>query len=100
LNQHNRHFLWSLNTSPRLESLVGLEVATLQPTKAKLERKAKDLFSFTVEYQNGCSRTHVHGGTFSEFVEFVILLLERCGIRLFHPADHTALSNWGLSSNS
>lgn len=100
LNDHNRHFLWSLNTAPRVEILIGLEVATLQPTKATLQRKSKDLFSLTIEYSNGSSRTHVHGGTFTEFIDFAILLLERCGIRLFHPADHIALSNWGLIANS
>jgi hypothetical protein len=97
LNEHNHRFLWSLNKNPRVEFLVGLEVSTLQSTKVKLDRNSRDYFSLTVQYQSGSSRTHIHGGDFSEFVEFAILLLERCGVRLFHPEDHIALNNWGLN---
>ena len=98
LNDHNRHFLWALPDSIKKEDLLGLELASLKAVRVLYFSKRRDMFSLTAKMPNGAEYTHLHGGTKETFIDFVLPMLNRLQIRLFHPADSVALSNWGLST--
>lgn len=97
INEHNRHFLWSLSDSIKKESLVGLDLQTLKPVSVIFRRNGPKEFHLTIKVIDGAEYIYIHGGPKEGFIDFVLPLLLRLQIRLFHPADSIALSNWGLS---
>lgn len=76
--------------------LVGLDLKSLKPAHVSYKMKGRNEFHLIVEI-NGAKYIHVHGGEKSTFIEFVLPLLSRLQVRLFHPQDAIALSNWGLN---
>ncbi len=100
LNEHNRHFLWTLPDSTTKAILIGLDLKTLKPAEVFFQRKREREFYLTINITSGAQYTHVHGGLKDSFIDFVLPLLIRLNIRLFHPSDSVVLSNWGLNQAS
>lgn len=98
LADHNRHFLWTL--SSKNEYLIGLDLKSLQSATVTFKLERHNQFFLSVKLANGNQYTHMHLGEQSEFIAFAISLLDRLSIRLFHPQDTVALSNWGLLPRS
>lgn len=88
--------MWSLSDSSTREKLIGLDLKNLEAVKVTF-RKNANIFFLTVTMSDGSEYTHIHGGQKASFIDFVLPLLMRLQVRLFHPMDTIALSNWGLS---
>ena len=98
LTEHNRHFLWRLPESIRHEFFVGLDLKILKTIAVTYIKKSQNDFSLTVQMPDGTRHTQFHVGEKSSFIDFTLPLLNRLQIRLFHPGDAIALTNWGLST--
>lgn len=97
LNEHNRHFMWSLLDSSTHEILTGLDLKNLEAVKVAFRKNNMNIFFLTVTMNDNSEYTHIHGGQKASFIDFVLPLLMRLQIRLFHSMDAIALTNWGLS---
>lgn len=88
--------MWTLPDEIKKETLIGLELKTLEPAHVIYQKKNRNVYWLTVYIANGAGYTHVHTGDKAGFIDFVLPLLNRLQVRLFHPKDAIALSNWGL----
>lgn len=95
LNDHNRKFLWTISGSKRKVELIGLQLTSLEGFEVLFEFDYPNIYKITLRMYHS-TYTHMHGGTMDEFIHFATLLMERFHIRLFHPKDSNALSNWGM----
>lgn len=98
LNEHNKKFLWTISESKRKVELLGLQLNSLEAFEVLYEFHHPQIFKITLKMYSS-SYTHIHGGTKDEFIAFALLLMDRFNIRLFHPDDSIALSNWGMIKN-
>jgi|GEM_PF-4925459 len=91
LNEHNRHFLLSVLGSKSKETLIDIDLKTLKPAEVLYKRERKNILHLTLKVPGGAEYDHIHRGLKEDFIDFVLPLLSRLQIRLFHPADSNAL---------